>query len=130
MNRIHLRIVRCAVLSGMILLALAASAAAQSPGIGPPAAVPSPALPRLPDPLADALRGGPESWTSPQRLSSTLQVMLLLTVLSLAPANKAKALEHLDKAVAGAGDKGIGPDAKKKAAELRAGGATASKPKK
>jgi Tfp pilus assembly protein PilF len=49
--------------------------------------------------------------------------------LSLAPSNKAKALEHLDKAVAGAGEKGIGPDAKKKAAELR-GGATASKPKK
>jgi flagellar biosynthetic protein FliP len=40
----------------------------------------------LTDPLADALRGGPESWTSPQKLSSTLQVMLLLTVLSLAPA--------------------------------------------
>jgi flagellar biosynthetic protein FliP len=47
---------------------------------------PSPPAPILPDPLADALRGGPESWTSPQRLSSTLQVMLLLTVLSLAPA--------------------------------------------
>jgi len=46
---------------------------------------PSPA-PLLPDPLAEALRGGPQSWTSPQRLSSTLQVMLLLTVLSLAPA--------------------------------------------
>jgi Tfp pilus assembly protein PilF len=48
--------------------------------------------------------------------------------LSLAPTNKAKALEHLDKAAAGAGDKGIGPDAKKKAAELRSG--TAAKPKK
>ena len=30
--------------------------------------------------------GGPEVWTSPQGLSSALQVMLLLTVLSLAPA--------------------------------------------
>jgi flagellar biosynthetic protein FliP len=40
----------------------------------------------LPDPVVEALRGGPESWTSPQKLSSTLQVMLLLTVLSLAPA--------------------------------------------
>lgn len=29
---------------------------------------------------------GPEEWTRPERLSSTLQVMLLLTVLSLAPA--------------------------------------------
>ena len=30
--------------------------------------------------------GGPEDWTSPDRLSSSLQVMLLLTVVSLAPA--------------------------------------------
>ena len=41
--------------------------------------------------------------------------------LSLAPKNKKGALEHLDKAAAGAGDQGIGPDAKKKAAELRGG---------
>lgn len=50
------------------------------------AAAPGSPAPLLPDPVAEALRGGPESWTSPQRLSSTLQVMLLLTVLSLAPA--------------------------------------------
>ena len=30
--------------------------------------------------------GGPQQWTSPEGLSSTLQVMLLLTVISLAPA--------------------------------------------
>ena len=30
--------------------------------------------------------GGPKDWTSPQGLASTLQVMLLLTVVSLAPA--------------------------------------------
>jgi flagellar biosynthesis protein FliP len=30
--------------------------------------------------------GGPADWTSPQELASTLQVMLLLTVVSLAPA--------------------------------------------
>ncbi|MEX0611949.1 MAG: flagellar type III secretion system pore protein FliP [Pirellulales bacterium] len=30
--------------------------------------------------------GGPSQWTSPQGLASTLQVMLLLTVVSLAPA--------------------------------------------
>lgn len=30
--------------------------------------------------------GTPEEWTKPERLSSTLQVMLLLTVISLAPA--------------------------------------------
>lgn len=32
------------------------------------------------------LLGSPETWTSPERLSSTIQVMILLTVLSLAPA--------------------------------------------
>ncbi|MCG8652409.1 MAG: flagellar type III secretion system pore protein FliP [Pirellulales bacterium] len=34
----------------------------------------------------EMIAGGPEKWTSPEGLSSTLQVMLLLTVLSLAPA--------------------------------------------
>ncbi len=34
----------------------------------------------------ESLAGGPEQWTSPEGLSSSLQVMLLLTVLSLAPA--------------------------------------------
>ena len=58
-------------------------ARSQSPTNGPPAATPAPLLA---DPLVEALRGGPESWTKPERLSSTLQVMLLLTVLSLAPA--------------------------------------------
>jgi flagellar biosynthetic protein FliP len=36
--------------------------------------------------VPDALAGGPKAWASPEGLSSTLQVMLLLTVLSLAPA--------------------------------------------
>lgn len=36
--------------------------------------------------IPDGLSGGPNVWTSPEGLSSTLQVMLLLTVLSLAPA--------------------------------------------
>lgn len=40
--------------------------------------------------------------------------------LHLAAKDKKGALEHLDKAAALAGDKGIGPEAKKKAAELRA----------
>src|SRR4051812_15695079 len=30
--------------------------------------------------------GGPQTWTSPEGMTSALQVMLLLTVLSLAPA--------------------------------------------
>jgi len=36
--------------------------------------------------LVNQLVGDPKNWTSPQGLSSTLQVMILLTVLSLAPA--------------------------------------------
>ncbi len=36
--------------------------------------------------LPEGLSGGPKQWTSPEGLSSTIQVMLLLTVLSLAPA--------------------------------------------
>jgi Tfp pilus assembly protein PilF len=40
--------------------------------------------------------------------------------LHLASKDKKAALEHLDKAAALSGDKGIGPEAKKKAAELRA----------
>jgi len=36
--------------------------------------------------LPEGLAGGPEQWTSPEGLSSALQVMLLLTVISLAPA--------------------------------------------
>lgn len=36
--------------------------------------------------LPDGLSAGPEHWTSPEGLSSAIQVMLLLTVLSLAPA--------------------------------------------
>ncbi|MCC6125566.1 MAG: flagellar type III secretion system pore protein FliP [Pirellulales bacterium] len=36
--------------------------------------------------LPETLTAGPKAWASPEGLSSTLQVMLLLTVLSLAPA--------------------------------------------
>ena len=36
--------------------------------------------------IPEWLPSGPDFWTSPEGLGSTLQVMLLLTVLSLAPA--------------------------------------------
>ncbi|MBS0208096.1 MAG: flagellar type III secretion system pore protein FliP [Planctomycetes bacterium] len=36
--------------------------------------------------MPTSLAGGPEAWTSPGGLTATLQVMLLLTVISLAPA--------------------------------------------
>lgn len=37
------------------------------------------------DDLSNMLGGGPEQWTSPKGLSSSIQIMILLTVLSLAP---------------------------------------------
>ena len=87
-----IRNTRCTIKLPAALVAaclLAGPAAAQSGPAevaGPSTTVAPLTAPLLPDPVAEALRGGPESWTSPARLSSTLQVMLLLTVLSLAPA--------------------------------------------
>ncbi len=60
----------------MACLCLFGSATAQE-------SVNSPLTVQLPEALNDA---GVEKWTSPEGLSSTIQVMLLLTVLSLAPA--------------------------------------------
>jgi flagellar biosynthetic protein FliP len=56
----------------LILTALSAPAFAQTD---------APAAALLPNNI-----GGPADWTSPQGLASTLQIMLLLTVVSLAPA--------------------------------------------
>lgn len=52
------------------------------------AASPSSASASAPAPSAGGLGGlgGPQQWTSPQGMSSALQIMLLLTVVSLAPA--------------------------------------------
>jgi flagellar biosynthetic protein FliP len=47
---------------------------------------PSPPPPPSSDAVSEILKGGPQEWTSPERLSSSLQILLLLTVLSLAPA--------------------------------------------
>ena len=49
-----------------------------------PSTVPMPTAP--PIDIGDFVSGGPDVWTSPEGLTSALQVMLLLTVLSLAPA--------------------------------------------
>jgi len=77
----HRAIAVCGLLA---LLGLALPAPAQESRSGTPLAV-EPAQPAA-DLVTEALRGGPEALTSRERLSSTLQVMLLLTVLSLAPA--------------------------------------------
>jgi flagellar biosynthetic protein FliP len=60
-------------------MSLGGSAKAQAPTNQP---ANQPASIELPEGLA----GGPKTWTSPEGLGSSLQVMLLLTVLSLAPA--------------------------------------------
>ena len=68
------RVLACFLL-GLALLCVVSSAAAQD--------VPnSPLSIQLPEGLA----GGPKAWASAEGLSSTIQVMLLLSVLSLAPA--------------------------------------------
>lgn len=69
----------------LLALTLSVSAAWAQDGSGTPSIMP-PAPPPPGDAVTELLRGGPQEWTSPQRLSSTLQVLLLLTVLSLAPA--------------------------------------------
>jgi flagellar biosynthetic protein FliP len=60
------------VLAGLLLVA--------------PATAEAPANRPLSLELPQGLSAGPTTWTSPEGLSSTLQVMLLLTVLSMAPA--------------------------------------------
>jgi flagellar biosynthetic protein FliP len=52
----------------------------------PAAPVTPSSAPTLPAGPIDLLGGGPEVWTSREGLTSALQIMLLLTVLSLAPA--------------------------------------------
>lgn len=63
--------------AGAIVLCCAVPALAQDRAI-----VPNTPAKMLPAGLTD----GPGAWTSPEGLTSTLQVMLLLTVISLAPA--------------------------------------------
>jgi len=72
---------RCAgslLLAGLVIAALASATSA--------VAAESPANRPLSIELPEGLSGGPQAWTSPAGLSSTIQVMLVLTVLSLAPA--------------------------------------------
>jgi flagellar biosynthetic protein FliP len=60
------------------------TAASEAPG---GSSEPASAANSVPSPdLSGFLSGGPKAWTSREGLSSALQVMLLLTVLSLAPA--------------------------------------------
>ena len=79
---------------GAMLVALfgclgAARAQAPSPLLdrAAPPTLPSPAaFPASPTSLGSFVEGGPKLWTSREGMTSALQIMLLLTVLSLAPA--------------------------------------------
>ena len=86
MNRITPWLAATAFVLAFLTTSTASAQSASREVAGPSTTIAPVTAPLLPDPVAEALRGGPESWTSPERLSSTLQVMLLLTVLSLAPA--------------------------------------------
>lgn len=61
-----------------------AQIASDSDSIGPTIVSQQPLT--VPVQTLDMIAGGPEQWTSPEGLASTLQVLLLLTVLSMAPA--------------------------------------------
>lgn len=71
------------ILVGMLFIG--ASPGESLAQVAPPPSIISPGV-ENPAPSLLPNVGGPEDWTSPQRLSSTLQVMLMLTVISLAPA--------------------------------------------
>jgi flagellar biosynthesis protein FliP len=74
-----LRRVTFCLLPLIVCLVLCASAVAADAPRQPPAQPTSLGLP-------DGLAAGPKAWTSPEGIGSSLQVMLLLSVLSLAPA--------------------------------------------
>ncbi len=75
-----------------VMLNSATAQTPEGPSSGPaPSTIPTPPEPpAAPDNVpanaaADFLSGGPEVWTSPEGMNSALQVMVMLTVLTLAP---------------------------------------------
>ena len=72
--------------AGFIALSVGGAALAEDIPANPPDNSPGAADGKSQIELFDLFGGGPSSWTSPEELSSTLQVMLMLAVLSLAPA--------------------------------------------
>lgn len=79
-----------AVLPAALAAIFVSTAAAQPPAAGesggPRIVARQPQAVAAPPDSLNFIAGGPEQWTSPEGLSSSLQIILLLTVLSLAPA--------------------------------------------
>jgi flagellar biosynthesis protein FliP len=80
LNATACRIARCSRWKIVLAVLFVALIFVGTAAAAPPAS--EPMTMKVPESLA----GGPKAWTSPEGLSSTIQVMLLLTVLSLAPA--------------------------------------------
>jgi len=71
------------LLHALLLVTCCLSFGSSAGAEDPPSAAPNQPLSMG---LPEGLTAGPKAWTSPEGLSSSLQVMLMLTVLSLAPA--------------------------------------------
>ncbi len=75
----------CFWIGGIASIGVAQSSLQEERGSGPAKVLEREPV-TLPVETLDLVGGGPEEWTSPEGLTSSLQVLLLLTVLSLAPA--------------------------------------------
>jgi flagellar biosynthesis protein FliP len=73
------RPIRSMVITGLLFAVLAPAGVTWAQGFGDGDSTPSSSLEQF-------VLQGPEAWTSPQRVQSTLQVVLLMSVVSLAPA--------------------------------------------
>ncbi|KAA1260400.1 Flagellar biosynthetic protein FliP precursor [Rubripirellula obstinata] len=80
------RLILLALFAIMVLAMDGATALAQSDSADAAPQLLSKSPLKVPMSGLEQIAGGPEKWTSPEGLASSLQVMLLLTVLSLAPA--------------------------------------------
>ncbi len=76
----------CVIVLFVVLGSLAAPIWAQDPSTPAAPTIVERAPVTIPVETLNMLGGGPEKWTSPDGMANSLQVLLLLTVLSLAPA--------------------------------------------
>ena len=76
----------CVIVLLAVVGSLATPVVAQDPGTPAAPVLIERAPVTIPVETLELLGGGPEQWTSPEGMANSLQVLLLLTVLSLAPA--------------------------------------------